>query len=142
MLTETFDISAVHVTEQKRLLLYEPKGTCSGPVYALSGEKTQLVSGQGWGQEEGQKMCEYLQCGKYMSHSIITKDTKEWWRETYNCSGKTDIWDCERHDQASKLSEQLNIICDCRYHLSYKLLLFENSIFLAALPTFFFFFDI
>jgi len=110
MLTETFDISAI--TEKKRLLLYEKRRACSGPVYAHSGEKTLLVSGQGWGKEEGQKMCQYLQCGDYISHSTTTKDTQEWWSRSYNCSGKTDIWECERHVQAPQLHEQLNITCD------------------------------
>ncbi|XP_077078848.1 scavenger receptor cysteine-rich type 1 protein M130 [Siphateles boraxobius] len=100
-------------TEQQRLLLYERKGSCSGPVYALSGEKTQLVSGQGWDREEGQKMCEYLQCGNYrnVSHPNKSKNTKEWWSKTYNCSGKMDIWECERDDQAPQHA-QLNIECD------------------------------
>ncbi|XP_056115506.1 antigen WC1.1 [Rhinichthys klamathensis goyatoka] len=104
-------VGYLQCTEQKRLLLYEQKHSCSGPVYALSGGKTQFVSGQGWGKEEGQKMCEYLQCGDYISHSTIPKDTNEWWNRTYNCSGKTDIWECERHDQASQL-QQLNIKCN------------------------------
>ncbi|KAK7145628.1 hypothetical protein R3I93_013384 [Phoxinus phoxinus] len=105
-------------TEWKRLLLYKKEGPCSGPVYALSGGKTQLVSGQGWGREEGQKMCEYLQCGNYSSHSTISvKGKNEWWSKTYNCSGKTDMWECERLDQALQPDhprEQLHITCDAK----------------------------
>ncbi|XP_048065757.1 scavenger receptor cysteine-rich type 1 protein M160 isoform X2 [Megalobrama amblycephala] len=98
---------------RKRLLLYEPEGPCSGPVYALSGEKTQLISAQGWGPEEGQKLCEYLQCGNYTNHTTIPRENKEDWRtESYNCSGKADLWECERKDQDIQLKEQLNIKCD------------------------------
>ncbi|XP_039521396.1 scavenger receptor cysteine-rich type 1 protein M130 isoform X3 [Pimephales promelas] len=108
---KTCSVGYLQCTEKKRLLLYEKRRACSGPVYAHSGEKTLLVSGQGWGKEEGQKMCQYLQCGDYISHSTTTKDTQEWWSRSYNCSGKTDIWECERHVQAPQLHEQLNITC-------------------------------
>lgn len=116
VLTVTFDISAVHVTGQKRLLLYKKESPCSGPVYALSGGKTQLVSGQGWGPEEGQKLCKYLQCGNYISHFNRIEPTDDWWEKTYNCSGKMDMWECERQDQAVKIKQQLNIKCDGRNH--------------------------
>lgn len=112
MLTETFDISAVDVTGWKRLLLYKKKDPCSGPVYALSGEKMLPVSAQGWGQEEGQEMCKYLQCGNYTTHSNKAEEMKECWSKTYNCSGKTNIWECERDNQPSQ--GQLNIKCDGR----------------------------
>ncbi|KAK2898280.1 hypothetical protein Q8A67_009698 [Cirrhinus molitorella] len=98
-------------TEWERLLLYNKEGECSGPVYGLRGGKTQLVSEEGWGREEGQKLCEYLQCGNYISHSAISKNTEEWWKKTYNCSGKTHIWDCESNDQPTS-QQQLSITCD------------------------------
>lgn len=144
MLTETFDISAIDVTGWKRLLLYKKEDSadpCRGPVYALSGGKMQPVSAQGWGQEEGQEMCKYLECGNYTTHSNKSEVMEEWWNKTYSCSGKTNIWECERDNLASEFPKgQLNITCEGRYHLSYKHLLFENSIFLAALPSILFYF--
>ncbi|XP_050972473.1 antigen WC1.1 [Labeo rohita] len=102
--------------EWERLLLYKQEaGECSGLVYGLNrGGTPQLVRWQGWGQEEGQKLCENLQCGNYKSHSRqqIQVTTTEWWNKTYNCSGKNVIWDCESHSQPGQLQEQLNIQCD------------------------------
>ncbi|XP_058641429.1 scavenger receptor cysteine-rich type 1 protein M160 [Onychostoma macrolepis] len=102
-------------TDWERLLLYKMEGKCSGPVYGLSkeGKTPQLVRGQGWGREEGQKLCEYLQCGNYTSHSTldIPIETTEWWNKTYNCSGKKSMWECESQDQPIQL-QQLNIQCD------------------------------
>ncbi|CAM4718502.1 unnamed protein product [Leuciscus chuanchicus] len=102
----------IKCTGWKRLLLYKKKDPCSGPVYALSGGKTQPVSAQGWGKEEGQEMCKYLQCGSYITHSNKTKGTVELWNKTYTCSGKTNIWECERDNQPSQ--GQLNIKCDAK----------------------------
>ncbi|XP_016295596.1 scavenger receptor cysteine-rich type 1 protein M160 [Sinocyclocheilus anshuiensis] len=99
-------------TDWERLLLYNKEGECSGPVYGLRDGNTQQVSGLGWGREEGQKLCEYLQCGNYISHSTIIKNTKEWWKKTYNCSGKNNIWECESNDQPIQNQQQLNIQCD------------------------------
>ncbi|XP_016411735.1 scavenger receptor cysteine-rich type 1 protein M160-like [Sinocyclocheilus rhinocerous] len=96
----------------ERLLLYNKEGECSGPVYGLRDGNTQQVSGLGWGREEGQKLCEYLQCGNYISHSTIIKNTNEWWKKTYNCSGKNNIWECESNDQPIQNQQQLNIQCE------------------------------
>ncbi|XP_067249618.1 scavenger receptor cysteine-rich type 1 protein M160 isoform X2 [Chanodichthys erythropterus] len=99
-------------TEWKRLFLYKKEGPCRGPVYALSEGKTQHVNGQGWGQEEGQQLCKYLQCGNYTDHTTRFLRTVEWWNKTYNCSGKTDMWECERNNQAVQPTQQLNITCN------------------------------
>lgn len=114
----TCDVSAPRVSGWTRLFLYKKKEACSGTVHALSstGEKTtsaKLVSSQGWTEKEGQVLCEYLQCGNYKTHSM--KDSigdSEWWNKTYNCSGKTNIWKCERDDQKIIERKQLNIKCD------------------------------
>ncbi|XP_067270420.1 scavenger receptor cysteine-rich type 1 protein M160 [Pseudorasbora parva] len=104
-------------TGWQRFYMYKKDASCSGPVYSLLNvngtEKSQLVSGQGWGKEEGQKLCEYLQCGNYTSHeNIYLPEETEWWNKTYNCSGKKNIWECERQDQAVTLNAHLNISCD------------------------------
>ncbi|XP_042585217.1 antigen WC1.1-like [Cyprinus carpio] len=101
-------------TEWERLLLYNKKSACSGPVYGLRNGKTQQVSSSGWGREEGQILCEYLKCGNYISHSNITKNTDEWWKKAYNCSGKKNIWGCESNDQPNQNQQQLNIQCDSK----------------------------
>ncbi len=116
MWNKIFDISALRVTDWKRLLLYNQEGECSGPVYGLQDGKTQQVSGLGWGREEGQKLCKYLQCGNYTSHSTILKNTTEWWNKNYNCSGENNtIWECETNNQY--IQQQLNIQCDGRNYL-------------------------
>ncbi|XP_043102263.1 scavenger receptor cysteine-rich type 1 protein M130 isoform X2 [Puntigrus tetrazona] len=99
-------------TDWERLLLYEKEGECSGPVYCLQGGKTQQVSGTGWSQEEGQKLCEYLQCGNYISHSPILNNKTEWQIKPYNFSGNNKIWQCKSHDQSIEKQLQLNIKCD------------------------------
>ncbi|XP_042586337.1 antigen WC1.1-like [Cyprinus carpio] len=109
-------------TEWERLLLYNKKSACSGPVYGLRDGKTQLVGSSGWGREEGQILCKYLQCGNYISHSNITKNTDEWWKKTYDCSGKKNIWECETNDQSNQ-TQQLNIQCDSKPR---KILLSDN----------------
>ncbi|XP_026102379.1 scavenger receptor cysteine-rich type 1 protein M130-like [Carassius auratus] len=100
----------------KRLLLYNKEGECSGPVYGLrdNGKTPTPVSISGWGNEEGQKLCEYLQCGKHIPHisNYTNTNTKEWWNNTYNCSGKENIWECESNDQPVQNQQQLNIKCD------------------------------
>lgn len=125
MLMKTFDI----VTGHKRLLLFNKEHACKGPVYMYAQKETLFVSSQGWGKEEGQMLCQYLQCGNYKSHSNISKDNthaSNWWSKTYNCSGKMNMWECERNDQPVQLQQQLHIECDGRNHLSYNLLLFEG----------------
>ncbi|XP_059358913.1 scavenger receptor cysteine-rich type 1 protein M130-like [Carassius carassius] len=100
-------------TEWKRLLLYNKEGECSGPVYALRDRKTPTpVSTSGWGREEGQKLCEYLQCGNFISSIPKDTNTNEWWNKTYKCSGKKNIWECESNDQPAQNQQQLNIQCD------------------------------
>ncbi|TRY72798.1 hypothetical protein DNTS_009501, partial [Danionella cerebrum] len=102
-------------TGRTRLLLYKPEGQCKGPVYMYAQKQTLLVSGQGWGTEEGQKMCTYLQCGDYIKHSVseISKDgLSKLWNSTYNCSGKDTMWECERHGPLVQLQHQVNIECD------------------------------
>lgn len=117
MQNKIFDISAFHVIDWERLLLYKKEGKCTGPVCGLSkeGRTPQLVREQGWGQEEGQMLCEYLQCGNYISHSALDMpiETTEWWNKIYNCSGKKSMWECESQDQPIQL-QQLNIQCDRR----------------------------
>ncbi|XP_056629485.1 scavenger receptor cysteine-rich type 1 protein M130 [Triplophysa dalaica] len=104
-----------------RLFLYKKGDACSGPVHALSsrGEKTisvKLVSSQGWTKKEGQVLCEYLQCGNYKSHTMKDSiEDSEWWNKTYNCSGTTNIWKCERDDQKIIERKQLNIKCDGKH---------------------------
>ncbi|KAA0714331.1 Antigen WC1.1 [Triplophysa tibetana] len=105
-----------------RLFLYQKPEACSGLVNALSstGEATidvKLVSSQGWTRKEGQVLCEYLQCGNYETHSEDPKETTEWWNKTYNCSGKTNIRDCERDDQKIIEQKQLNIKCDDKNYM-------------------------
>ncbi|XP_026126537.1 scavenger receptor cysteine-rich type 1 protein M160-like [Carassius auratus] len=108
-------LANVICTAWKRLLLYNKEGECSGPVYGLRDRKTPTpVSISGWGNEEGQKLCEYLQCGKHIPHisNYTNTNTKEWWNNTYNCSGKENIWECESNDQPVQNQQQLNIKCD------------------------------
>lgn len=110
----TLAISAIHVTDWERLLLYKKEGECSGPVYGFRNGKTQLVREQKWGLKEGQKLCEYLQCGNYTSHSTrdIHDNTTEWWNKTYNCSGTENMLECESRDQPVQGHRQLSIQCD------------------------------
>lgn len=118
----TRDVSAPRVSGWSRLFLYKNRSTCTGPVHASrsTGEKTiitKLVSNQGWTKDEGQVLCEYLQCGNYKNHSGDFEKTTEWWNKTYNCTGKKNIYECERDDQIVTEQKQLNIKCDGR---SYK----------------------
>uniref|UniRef100_A0A9J7WY93 Si:dkey-8e10.2 n=1 Tax=Cyprinus carpio carpio TaxID=630221 RepID=A0A9J7WY93_CYPCA len=101
-------------TDWERLLLYKKEGECSGPVYGFRNGKTQLVREQEWGLKEGQKLCEYLQCGNYTSHSTrdIHDNTTEWWNKTYNCSGTENMLECESRDQPVQGQRQLSIQCD------------------------------
>ncbi|XP_073766175.1 scavenger receptor cysteine-rich type 1 protein M130 isoform X3 [Danio rerio] len=102
-------------TGHKRLLLFNKEHACKGPVYMYTQKETLLVSSQGWGKEEGQMLCQYLQCGSYKTHSSISKDdthASNWWNKTYNCSGKMNMWECERNDQPVQLQQQLHIECD------------------------------
>uniref|UniRef100_A0A8C2KG13 Si:dkey-8e10.2 n=1 Tax=Cyprinus carpio TaxID=7962 RepID=A0A8C2KG13_CYPCA len=101
-------------TDWERLLLYKKEGECSGPVYGFRNGKTQLVREQKWGLKEGQKLCEYLQCGNYTSHSTrdIHDNTTEWWNKTYNCSGTENMLECESRDQPVQGQRQLSIQCD------------------------------
>ncbi|XP_052420252.1 scavenger receptor cysteine-rich type 1 protein M160 [Carassius gibelio] len=108
----------------KRLLLYNKEGECSGPVYGLRDRKTPTpVSISGWGNEEGQKLCEYLQCGNFTSSIPKDTDTNEWWNKTYKCSGKKNIWECESNDQPVQNQQQLNIQCN---HKPPKMMLSKN----------------
>ncbi|XP_073723496.1 scavenger receptor cysteine-rich type 1 protein M160 [Misgurnus anguillicaudatus] len=114
----TKDCSAGYLkcSEWTRLLLYKNDGPCSGPVYAVSEHPTpHHVNIQNWTEDDGQLMCEYLQCGNYISHNQTTVfPTSEWWNKTYNCTGnKKNIWDCES-DSQSFHPKQLNITCDAK----------------------------
>ncbi|XP_051509418.1 scavenger receptor cysteine-rich type 1 protein M160 isoform X2 [Myxocyprinus asiaticus] len=118
--TTKCNIGYLKCSEWRRLILYKKEGTCSGPVYAVSSDKSlpQLISDQGWGKEEGQVMCQYLQCGDYISHSSDPRTTKEWWSKTYSCSGKKDIWECESDNVLVQPQLQLNIKCDGKSNLT------------------------
>ncbi|XP_059379216.1 scavenger receptor cysteine-rich type 1 protein M160-like [Carassius carassius] len=101
-------------TDWERLLLYKKEGECSGPVYGFKKENTHLVREEGWGREEGQKLCEYLQCGNYTSHSTREPQDQmvDWWIKTYTCSGKENMLECKSRDEPVQRQQQLSIQCD------------------------------
>ncbi|XP_072536916.1 scavenger receptor cysteine-rich type 1 protein M130 [Salminus brasiliensis] len=102
-----------------RRLLITSLEACSGGVYAESEKGLNPVSPEGWGAQEGEKLCQYLQCGKYRNHTEVNpQQIDSLWNNTYKCSGTPQtIWDCEVEGKPTQL-KYLSIKCDGNPNIS------------------------
>uniref|UniRef100_UPI0037E72D19 scavenger receptor cysteine-rich type 1 protein M130 n=1 Tax=Semicossyphus pulcher TaxID=241346 RepID=UPI0037E72D19 len=85
---------------------------CSGNVFVYSQGKRSAVSAEGWGELEGDRLCQDLKCGNSSSISPISY-TDTFWNNTFSCADveKPDsIWKCEKKI-LHKPREQLFIKC-------------------------------
>ncbi|XP_042265863.1 scavenger receptor cysteine-rich type 1 protein M130 isoform X3 [Thunnus maccoyii] len=93
--------------------------SCSGTVLLQSeGKNLAAVSAEGFSKIEGERLCEDLDCGKYMetmeknSELMILSGTL--WNGSFNCAGvknPPNIWGCEK-TRAATQKQQLLIKCE------------------------------
>ncbi|KAM4610649.1 scavenger receptor cysteine-rich type 1 protein M160 [Polymixia lowei] len=86
---------------------------CEGAVFVHSDEKS-AVSAEGWTAKEGSILCQDLNCGKYINHTVTELTNVALWGNSFNCTNVKDprnIWDCQREKQPS-LNNQLYVQCE------------------------------
>lgn len=71
---------------------------CGGAVFVYSeGGRRSAVAAQNWTQAEGARLCQDLQCGRFLSNRTIDSE-EPFWNTSFSCQDVQDpksIWDCE-----------------------------------------------
>ncbi|XP_071396371.1 scavenger receptor cysteine-rich type 1 protein M160 [Centroberyx affinis] len=101
-------------SDWRKMKLIVDEKACEGAVYVYSEGKTFAVSSEGWTDEEGQILCQDLNCGNFGSINSSKKNSKDtMWGKSFNCTqvnSPRNIWDCE-HEKKPLLNKQLYVYC-------------------------------
>lgn len=103
-----------------RTVALEVENACKGEVVVYSDgglePKRSFISSKGWTKAEGEKLCDAMNCGNFLSISNSTEppEANDWWEGTFNCtSASTDIWDCENKIQANAI-QKTKLFIECK----------------------------
>ncbi|XP_034027370.1 scavenger receptor cysteine-rich type 1 protein M160 [Thalassophryne amazonica] len=102
----------------RKMKLEHTSQACSGAVFvhksSTQGDTRAAVSAEGWTKEEGQRLCQDLNCGQYIGMEQVQYSEIPFLESSFNCTGvekPNNIWDCECASTATENQKQLCVHC-------------------------------
>ncbi|XP_054904267.1 antigen WC1.1 isoform X2 [Poeciliopsis prolifica] len=115
--SQTSELGGLRCSNWKTLALedFGTEDVCKGDLVIYSNKESELqrqfVSGQNLTQDEGQKLCEAMKCGKYIKYTNSTELRGDnWYEGSFKCK---NIWDCESQKQQRDQNETKKLFIEC-----------------------------
>ncbi|XP_043977257.1 scavenger receptor cysteine-rich type 1 protein M130 isoform X1 [Gambusia affinis] len=100
---------------------------CKGDLVVYSNKESEpkrnFVSSQDLTEAEGQKLCDAMKCGKYITYTNSTGDLKadNWHEGIFKCKNSKNIWDCETQKQQQDQNKTAKLFIECKGNPKIKL---------------------